>query len=126
MLQTRDPRMAIGLLLMLLVLIFGPGWQTNPVLPPAVPMPLVVGGLALPPIIVAVVELAKRLGMPTKYAPYLNGLLSLLGYGAVILTQLKPETTSLVTYVLGGLVVFLMGAGIYDRAQATVGLVKRS
>lgn len=93
--------------------------------PADVPLPLIIGGVALAPIIVALIEMLKALGVPVKYAPWINGLLSLVGYGAVMFLTLKPEYTSVAMWVLGGLIVFLTAAGFYDRAKATVRLVQR-
>jgi hypothetical protein len=82
------------------------------------PVPdLQLGTIALAPIIVALVGLAKSLGMPTKYAPWLNGLLSLVGYGLIIAVQLAPAALDPVTYLLNALVIFLSAAGFYDRVQ---------
>lgn len=94
-------------------------------LPEVVPLPLVIGGVVLTPIIVALVEMAKALGLDVKYAPYLNGVLSLVGYGAVVLITLEPQYTSLVMYILGAFIVFLMAAGFYDRGQATLRAVRK-
>lgn len=87
---------------------------------------LVVGGIALLPIIVALVEGLKRIGLPTKYAPLANAVLSVLGYGIMVVLGLDiaqglvvagmplPE---FVGHVLTALIVFLGAAGLYDRTQ---------
>lgn len=79
---------------------------------------LVVGGILLVPIIVALVELAKSVGLPTQYAPWLNGVLSLAAYGLVVLVAQVPDALEPVTYGLNALIIFLSAAGFYDRAQA--------
>jgi hypothetical protein len=88
------------------------------------PVPdLQLGTIALAPIIVALVGLAKTLGMPTKYAPWLNGLLSLVGYGLIIAVQLIPAALDPTTYLLNALIIFLTAAGFYDRIQKSLRLL---
>lgn len=81
---------------------------------------LQVGTILLAPVIVGLVEMAKKLGLPSKYAPWLNGGLAVLGYGLVVLTELVPGSLEFASYGLNALVVFLLGAGLYDRAQGSL------
>lgn len=81
---------------------------------------LSIGLVALPPLIVAVVELVKQLGLPSKYAPWLNGILTVIGYVLVRWGERQPELVPQIESVLIGIVVFLTAAGLYDRGQATV------
>jgi len=74
---------------------------------------LTIGGIALVPIIVALVEVAKRVGMPHEYAPYLNGLLSVLGMILVQYVTQSPESEALVVLALQMIVLFLTNAGLY-------------
>ena len=71
----------------------------------------------LAPVIVAVVELANRFGMPSNYAPYANGALSVLAYALVIWLARDPAAVEPAGYILNVLVIFLTAAGVYDRAQ---------
>jgi hypothetical protein len=75
-------------------------------------------GIALAPVIVALVGMAKAVGMSSKYAPWLNGGLSVFFYGLMILTQLVPGSVEPMTYGLNAVVIFLVSAGFYDRYQA--------
>ena len=79
---------------------------------------LAIGGIVLAGIIVGVIQLAKKLGLPTEYAPWLNGFLSVAGYALVVLVTQMPHLLEPVTLVLNALVVFLAAAGLYDRGQA--------
>jgi len=76
-----------------------------------------VGEILLVPIIVGLVALVRQLGMPKEYAPWLNGVLSLGGYGLMVLVLKKPEALEPATYGLNALIIFLMNAGFYDRIQ---------
>jgi len=79
------------------------------------PDELIIEGIVLVPIIVAIIEVAKKLGLPTEYAPWLNGLLSLVGYGLMFLVLKLPETAEPVTLGLNFLITFLGAAGFYNR-----------
>lgn len=78
---------------------------------------LMVDGILLAPIVVALIELFKRLGMPLEYALWANGALSLLGYGLVVLIVQQPELVEPVKIGLNALVVFLVGAGLYSSVK---------
>ena len=78
---------------------------------------LVIGGIALAPIIVALIELAKRLGLPSGYAPYLNAVLSVIAYVAVYYLGLYPGYTDWVVIGLNILLIFLSGAGLYTTVK---------
>ena len=81
---------------------------------------LAIGGIALAGIIVGIIQMAKGLGLPTKYAPWLNGSLSVLFYALVILVAQRPDLLQPVTLGLNAVVIFLVAAGFYDRAQAVL------
>jgi hypothetical protein len=83
-------------------------------------MELSLFGVALMPIIVGVVETAKRLGMPSQYAPLLNGLLSIGGYILIQQLIIAPEITPTVQYIFNIVMVFLGAAGIYDIGKFTL------
>lgn len=101
--------------LLVLVAVIG-GWkiQVNPV--DDLPV-LAIGGVLLAPLIVGVIGVAKKLGLPTHAAPYLNGLLSVLGYGVIIYLQMYPANADVVMHILNALTIFLAAAGFYDRTQ---------
>ncbi len=92
------------------------------------PVELQIGAIALAPIVVGLVEVAKALGLDVKYAPWLTGLLSLLAYGGVVLVEQRPDLLQPMLYALNALIVFLVATGFYNRAQAlrskkTIGFV---
>lgn len=73
-----------------------------------------IGSIALAPLIVALVQIAKGLGFPTKYAPWLNATLTVLFYALMLIVEANPQLTQPVTIALNLLVTFLTAAGIYD------------
>jgi len=85
---------------------------------------LTIGGIALLPIIVALVELAKGLGMKTSWAPWLTGFLSVVGYVLVMFTQSYPEYTSYVVSALTILTIFLGSTGLYTIGKNTVSALR--
>lgn len=84
------------------------------------PVELQIGAVALAPIIVGLVEVAKALGLDVKYAPWLTGVLSLVAYGGVVAVQQKPDLLQPMIYALNGLIIFLVATGFYNRAQAAL------
>lgn len=79
------------------------------------PIELAIGGIALLPIIVGLVELAKRYGnLPSEHAPILNGALTTAGYALMFFVMKNPSYEELVVGVLGGIMTFLAGAGFYE------------
>ena len=75
-----------------------------------IPMVLVIAGL---------VEAAKRyLGLPVRFAPWINLALSAFFYAVIGAAQLRPEMQEPLTLAFNVLVLFLGTAGLYDRAQA--------
>ena len=78
---------------------------------------LIIGGIALAPIIVALIELAKSLGLPSKYAPFLNAALSVVAYVGVYLLGVYPGYTDWVVIALNILLIFLSGAGFNTTAK---------
>ncbi len=79
-----------------------------------------IGSVALAPLIVALVEVAKRLGFPSRYAPWLNATLSVIAYGGMLVVQANPQLEQPVTVALNLLVTFLTAAGIYDIGKHIV------
>lgn len=82
---------------------------------------LEIGGILLAPIIAALVEVVKRRGLPSHYAPWLNLALSALAGALVLAVQGKPELLSPVVLALQVLVLFLSAAGVYTTAKWAVG-----
>ncbi len=82
------------------------------------PVELQIGAVALAPIIVGLVEVAKALGLDVRYAPWLTGGLALLAYGAVVLVQQRPDLLQPMVYALNAIIIFLVSTGFYNRAQA--------
>ena len=78
---------------------------------------LIIGGIALAPVIVALVELAKKLGLPSEYAPLANGALSVVALVVIVLLADNPEWQTLATVVVNALVLFLSGAGLYTTVK---------
>lgn len=85
---------------------------------------MTIGGIALLPIIVALVEVAKTIGMKTSWAPWLTGILSVIGYVLVLFTQSYPEYTSYVVSALTILTIFLGSTGLYTVAKNTASALR--
>jgi len=83
-------------------------------------MDLVIGGMVAAPVIFAIIEAAKALGMDTKYARWVNGLLSLAAYAVVQAVELGQINPQYVTWAMFGLVVFLGTAGFYDVTKKVI------
>ena len=81
---------------------------------------LQIQSLLLAPIIVGIIQALKMLGVPTKYAPWLNAIFSVAFYVLMIFVTAQPEYLQGVNIALNGLMVFLAAAGFYDRAEATL------
>ncbi len=85
-------------------------------------MELTVGTIALAPVIVAVVEGAKKLGLAKVYWPWLTAGLSLAFYALTVFLVQRPDLLEPATIGLNGLVIFLASAGLFDRSQKTLKL----
>ena len=77
-------------------------------------------GIAASPIIVAIIALLCRVGLPSKYAPWLNLVLQIVVYSATIYLVNKPELKEPVVAGLSILVGFLTTAGVFDRTESRV------
>ncbi len=73
-----------------------------------------IGSIALAPLIVALVQVAKGFGFPSEYAPWLNATLTVIAYAVMLVVQANPQLEQPVTIALNVLVTFLTAAGIYD------------
>lgn len=66
-------------------------------------------------VVIALVEVAKKVGLPSRWAPVLSIVLGVVGL--LSLTFFQPVTTVVFT----GLVVGLSACGLYSGVKATVG-----
>lgn len=78
---------------------------------------LQIGDILLMPLIVAIVEAAKRYGFPVKYTPLLTAVLAVIGYGAVVTTDFFPEMMVWVQHGVNVVVIFLSAAGLYGVSK---------
>ena len=78
-----------------------------------------IGPFAAVPIILAIVAVATRLGMPSKYAPVLNMALSTVWYVLAAAVIANPELLLPTTAVLNILATVLMTWGTYEGVMWT-------
>ena len=84
-----------------------------------------IGGIVLCGVIVALVQACKVwFKMPTKYAPYVAFVFTILGYGLVKLVAADVLAVKVVGDGLGILVLFLTVTGFYKKGDAAISLVK--
>lgn len=77
---------------------------------------LLIGGVYMVPIILAIVEIAKGFGLNTRYAPWLNGGLSVAFYGATVFLKARPDLEGVATVIASGALLFLVNSGAYNVA----------
>lgn len=78
------------------------------------------GSIALGPVIVALIALMKRAGLPVQYAVWANVVLALVFVALIYLTGIYPGIQAPMTTALNVVVMILMAAGVYDlQANAT-------
>jgi len=79
------------------------------------------GGIALAPIIAALIQLFKRWGMPKHWAPIANVLLSTLFCVVVLLILAEfpwsPTLESWSIFFLQVLILFLESVGVYETSR---------
>lgn len=75
---------------------------------------ITIGSIAVAPLIVALIECAKAVGFPARYAPWLNAVLTTIAYGVMLWLQVNPQFEQPITVALNLLLTFLVAAGIYD------------
>jgi len=79
------------------------------------------GGIALAPIIAALIQLFKRWGMPTRWAPIANIVLSTLACVVVLLILAEfPWSATLeqwAIFFLQVLILFLETVGVYETSR---------
>ena len=76
-----------------------------------------IGAVALSPIIVALVQIARHFGLKVTWAPWLAALLALAAYAAVILLEQQPQLLDPVAIALNALVIFLTTTGFYTSVK---------
>lgn len=84
-------------------------------------MEFLIAGLPASGVIVALVEGAKRLGMPARWAPLVAVLLGLIGGVLAHLGTVAPGVRQWYEAVGGGVVVGLSAAGLYSGTKAVIG-----
>ena len=72
------------------------------------------GSVAAAPIIVAIIQVAKGLGFPVKYAVWLNAILAMIAYAIMLITEQNPDWMRPTQIALNFLITFLVTAGAYD------------
>lgn len=84
-------------------------------LPAMVPSPeLTIQGIALIPIVVAIVRLATAYGLSKDYAPLVTALLTVAGYALTLLVQFGYVPAMPVEIGLTALTLFLVQMGVYS------------
>ena len=81
-------------------------------------MDVLIAGLPASGVIVALVEGAKRLGLPTRWAPLLAVFLGLLCGVLAHLASVAPHVNLWYQAATGGIVLGLSAAGLYPGAKA--------
>lgn len=85
---------------------------------------LTIGDIALLPIVVAVVEGLKTLGLPSTWARFVTGILSVAAYALVLFTDAYPEYKAYVVTALSMLVLFLGSTGLYSGLKSTAAALR--
>ncbi len=84
-------------------------------------MEISIGSVALAPVIAALVEGAKALGLPSRFAPFLNAILSVVAYLVVSVYLVQhPDALAAATVMVNALVIFLTAAGFYTTTRFVV------
>ncbi len=84
-------------------------------------MEVLIAGVPASGVIVALVEGAKRLGMPARWAPLCAVALGLCCGLAAHLVTVVPALEGWVEAVGGGIVLGLVAAGLYSGTKAMAG-----
>jgi hypothetical protein len=88
-------------------------------------MELMLGTVALAPLIAALVQVIKALGVKAEYAPWFNAALSVLAYALIVAVQRDPALAEPVNVLLNALVIFLSAAGFYETVRHAAKVVRR-
>jgi hypothetical protein len=87
-------------------------------------MELLLGTVALAPIIAALVQMVKALGVPAKFAPWFNAALSVAAYALIVAVQRDPALAEPANVLLNALVIFLSAAGFYETTKFAIKAVR--
>lgn len=79
------------------------------------PLPDAIGGVLIAPLVAALIEVFKALGMPVRYAPVLNVVLSVIFWAIAQAYDLYPEHQTWIVAVLQVTVIILTAAGFYEE-----------
>lgn len=71
-------------------------------------------GLAIPPIIIGIMELAKVAGLPKRLVPYVNVILSLL------FSTIYLYPNSLKQGIFVGIIIALSSMGLYNGTKSAI------
>ena len=83
-----------------------------------------IGTVAVIPIVVGIIQLLKKLGMPSTWAPWVNFVLTLVGYAVSLLMLQYPHWEPTTTKVLTVVIMFLTAGGFYEVGDRTISLIK--
>ena len=82
-------------------------------------MTLLIFGISATSLVVALVQLAKSVGFPTRYAPLLSLALGLFAGIIVWLANVHPDLAPLLQTAILGLMAGLAASGAYDTVHET-------
>lgn len=74
-----------------------------------------IGGVLIGPLIAAIIEVFKALGLPVKYAGLLNAVLSVIFWGVALAFNLIPGLQPWIVVILQVIVTILTAAGFYEE-----------
>lgn len=81
---------------------------------------IVIGGVSLSALIVGIVNLLKRAGLPDNKAPYAAGIVALIGYLVVYwLLPAYPAIEPALKVITGAVVAFLGASGIHQFGKTS-------
>ena len=84
-----------------------------------------IGTIAVNPIVVGIIQLLKKLGMPKTWAPWANAVLTIIGYAVSLLLLQYPHWEPTLVKVLTVVIMFLSAGGFYEVGDRTISLVKK-
>lgn len=78
----------------------------------------VIAGIAIAPLVILIVTVAKHYGFPADKAPALNGVVSaILWIVSTLLIPMYPVIANVAYYVIGVVVIFAVSSGIYQLGK---------
>jgi len=75
------------------------------------------GSVAIGPVIVALIAILKRLGLPAQFAVWANVVLALVFVALIYITGIYPGIQVPMTTAINVIVMILAAAGVYDVQQ---------